>query len=637
MAPSIRVAVLGASPGLVLATLLLWASLLPFVSVPRLKVSLVTETAGQSMSPQVFHSFSGKFSEGASLTPKTFDFVVPGYTRFLRIDPASAISPFSIRVAKVGYGPVVADFVKSSRDLLVGAHAIKWADLGSGLSGSGVGDDPYFVLRIPLYVSAFILAGTACVLLGTLGVSAAGVLLLRRLWFRSSEVVSGAYRPFMLLAILVAVAFALRVAYFMTSPLPASPDQLWKMWPDENTYFGLAASIGERGFNDYFLGEASVMAPNANVVYLWLTYGAFGSIEGIRWLNIALSLATVVFVYRIGAKVFTQNAGLIAALFVTVNWQFVQYSPTLLTEPLFFFLFFAAIAALIELEVRKSHVLKKVALAATLSSIAVLSRSILQLWPGFIIAGSVLASRIQRVSWKAYIPLWVALAVPLVVLAAIVIKNQMFIGKAVVTTGSGAALWLGSRADTEGDDPPYRGRQYGTEQLLHGQSHLSVEGDEILAKAAIDNIKQQPMRYALWNIKKVGRLIVGSNLAWFFPYKSVWEWRNAHAAPTAAQVLVVATLVLTVAVSIYGAVGVVTLQPFSTFGRLLLTGSLAYLIIFSVPFLAIPRYGLPITVFLAMYAGAYLERSASGRITAAFVVSMVFVAGTIAYVFGVST
>ncbi|HBJ00737.1 MAG TPA: hypothetical protein DDY89_07440, partial [Lysinibacillus sp.] len=55
------------------------------------------------------------------------------------------------------------------------------------------------------------------------------------------------------------------------------------------------------------------------------------------------------------------------------------------------------------------------------------------------------------------------------------LKNLIAFDRLTLNNGSGAVLYLGSRADTEGDEPPYRGKDYDTYAITSPYQHLQSE------------------------------------------------------------------------------------------------------------------------------------------------------------------
>ena len=213
----------------------------------------------------------------------------------------------------------------------------------------------------------------------------------------------------------------------------------------------------------------------------------------------------------------------------------------------------------------------------------------------------------------------VIVAAFLLVVTPLCLKNQVFFERFTIATGGGAALYLGSRADTEGDEPPYRGKAYimpapGTERFSEAathflatpaeQDHLSVTGDKLLTEIGIQNIKHHPLDYAYWNVKKIGRLLVGNNHAWFYPKQSLGDYFQQNGFTP--SLLKASNLTLAVVVAVFGILGLLQMAFRRRNGFLI--ASIVYYAGISLPFLVIQRYGLPVYLLLTLFAAhAVLE------------------------------
>ena len=419
------------------------------------------------------------------------------------------------------------------------------------------------------------------------------------------------------LFIIVITGAFFRIFYWFGSPLPSEPNHLFKMWPDEGTYFSIAQYIMTHGLRDYFFAEQSVMVAPVTPIYIALMYTVTNSVNAIRAINILLALLSIVLVYKLGKKMINKPVGLLAAGICAIHGQLIQYSATLLTEPLFLFLFIAGIYFLIlalesNLLKNQSHFRYKsyVIASAVFLTMAIFTRSVVVLLPIFLLVtiGTFETYRKWRgithsfpMLKRAILPL----LLPILVIGIVATKNYVIFDRFMLTTGSGAALWLGSRADTEGDEPPYRGRSYDANLITQGASHISIQGDRLLMVAAKKNISKNPSAYAWWNVKKIGRLMVGSNLAWFYPYKNIEEWHHNNGRDGVATANLIFQIILATSIVVYGMIGLVAFRKQEPI-VLIIGASVCYMVIFSVPFLAIQRYGLPLMTLLVVPASAVI-------------------------------
>lgn len=254
-----------------------------------------------------------------------------------------------------------------------------------------------------------------------------------------------------LLVLIVVIAAILRFVYWGLSGLPAEPGQLGKIWFDEGTYFSLAQYIMNHGLTGYLFAEESVMTTPANPVYHALVYTVFNSVNAIRMINLFFSLWTIILVYKLGQKTFNTPVGLVAAAICAVHGQFIQYSATLLTEPLFFCFFLGGLyylALAVEAQKLPRSRYQRCALAAALFlTIAILTRSIAMLLPLLLLAG--IGSLEAYRSWwggKPSFP-WLKhaalpLLLPVLIVAILAAKNYVVFDRFMLATGSGAAAMI---------------------------------------------------------------------------------------------------------------------------------------------------------------------------------------------------
>lgn len=414
------------------------------------------------------------------------------------------------------------------------------------------------------------------------------------------------------IVLVLVAALVLRLTYWAGSPLPGAPDELGLVWTDEGTYFSVSTYLLNNGFWQYLISEQSVWVAPGNPIYLAAWFAVTGTIDAIRMINVLLSCAVVFFVYAIGTRWLSHKVALVAAILCAIHGQLIQYSPTLLTEPVFIFCLTAGLYALIralelESQGRQRALVAWSVCAGLLLTMAVLTRTIAILLPPFLLVLLVARNVLER--WRlnglpmqtAQRAVAISLGLPIIAVGMVIVKNSVLFDRPIVSTGSGTVLWLGSRADTEGDDPPYRGKQYDTDTITQGASHLSPAGDARLMQAAKQNIREAGIDYAWWSFKKIGRLLVGNANGWFFPRDNLLDWMRAHGHRPADAALMVAQVLLATFVAVFGVLGLLIL---SNGGQSqLLGGALVfYFVILSIPFMVIQRFGIPLVPWLSLAA-----------------------------------
>lgn len=403
--------------------------------------------------------------------------------------------------------------------------------------------------------------------------------------------------------VLLLLAFVFRALFWWSSSLPSDSKDLLSVWPDENVYFSSSNLILDKGLAEFFASEESVITAPMNPIYLALVRSLTDSIDFVRFFNVLLSTLSVLIIYLVGKEIHSRFVGLLAGSFLAVNGQIVGYSATMLTEPLFIFLLlmcaFLFVRA-VKTDRRDAFLFYSLCFGLFLSA-AMLTRSILLLLPIALVLFLVFRSFIfyilegQAINSRKILGLSTIFIIPLLVVGGVLVKNYVLFDKAIVSTGSGAALWLGSRADTEGDDPPFRGKSYDTSTITGDLKHISLEGDQLLLRAAKENIANNPVEYIFWSVKKVGRLLVGSNLAWFYPKKNFGDWYADEGRKDSLMLLsMLFQILFSSIVVIFGFFYVFKNLLKFDLKMVMVSATMIYMVLLSIPFLSIPRYGLPI-------------------------------------------
>jgi 4-amino-4-deoxy-L-arabinose transferase-like glycosyltransferase len=172
-----------------------------------------------------------------------------------------------------------------------------------------------------------------------------------------------------LLAIIVALAVAVRaawIAYANVSPLDGRFD-------DTVFYFTSAKSLAhDFTFRDNF-GRYSARWPPGYPLVLSSVFATIGThLLAAKALNVAISAATVVLTYVLGARAFGVRAGMLAALLLALAPGHAYFSTLVVTEVLFVFGFLAIVALLIwwTIGVERSSWLRLLALGVATGCLA---------------------------------------------------------------------------------------------------------------------------------------------------------------------------------------------------------------------------------------------------------------------------
>jgi 4-amino-4-deoxy-L-arabinose transferase-like glycosyltransferase len=163
---------------------------------------------------------------------------------------------------------------------------------------------------------------------------------------RDRSVTPRAWPTLLLLTAILALAVGLRVAWvahIKVNPLDGRFD-------DSVFYYASASTLArEFAYRDpYAWGAYTAHWPPGYPLVLSIVFRVFGTgLVAAKSLNIALSAATVLLTYAVGARVFGKPAGIVAALLLAVTPGHIFFSPLTMTELLFCFGFLAVIAMLV--------------------------------------------------------------------------------------------------------------------------------------------------------------------------------------------------------------------------------------------------------------------------------------------------
>ncbi|OME35280.1 hypothetical protein BSK63_07245 [Paenibacillus odorifer] len=401
-----------------------------------------------------------------------------------------------------------------------------------------------------------------------------------------------------LLFTIIFIAIMVRFVYFISTPFPLTAENLLSFYPDENVYYNNYLLIIQKGFFGALLDEQSLWAAPLNSIYIYLLAGITSKpILFLRLVNILVSSISIVYLYKIASKLFNVRAALISSLFMALYFPLIEISPTLLTEPLYIlFLLMSGYYLLLALE-KDSY--KYFLISGSIIGLATLTRSTYLLVPFFLLFFLFIYFRKNTRKIKGFIIMIIAF---MIFVGPFFLKNLIAFDRLTLNNGSGAVLYLGSRADTEGDEPPYRGKDYDTYAITSPYQHLQSEGDDKLKAVGIDNIKDHFPSYMYWNVKKIGRLLVGNNHYWFFPFENVVSYY--HDVGLIKTLFRLSNMFLVIFVVIFGWFEIIKTILKNGFRNPILL-IVIYHTLALLPFLTNHRYGLPIICFISIFAASH--------------------------------
>ena len=392
-----------------------------------------------------------------------------------------------------------------------------------------------------------------------------------------------------ILGSLFVVALLFRVIFYFVAFFPKT-----FQWPDEITYYSIALKIHELGFWKFLSNEMSIWTAPANPFYIYFVH----NLTLCRYLNIVHNSLLVFVYYWIGRTIDSRKVGLIAAALYVVYLPLVNYAPTILTEPLFISLeLLGILMGLLAIEKRKTWLFFVTGLIFGLMALV---RAAPALYPICLLLFMFVMFCLKKIDKDLLKKTAIFMLGAMMVILPVVIKNGIIFNKYTIATGVGAVLFLGSRVDTQGDEPPYRHLDYDTGKITDPYTHLQIEGDHRLTEVAKENIKNHFMEYLYFDVKKIGRLLIGSNLAWWSPFDNFVDFYHKFGVRTSLRSLV--NLLLTIMVVIAGFSGLWRLCRTGNVKGLFLLSFILYYLVFSLPFLATVRYGIPIILLLIVFA-----------------------------------
>jgi len=237
----------------------------------------------------------------------------------------------------------------------------------------------------------------------------------------AAAAVHGAHRWSGLAVIGLALAVRLvGLAEIAPSPLMACPA------PDSEYYIRIGAELREAGL---WSGGDFLINPLYTILVGWLQWMV--GLSGIRLLQIALGVLTAWMIYRIGARVFGERAGLFAGFAYALYPMAALFTLTLV--PATFAMSGCAGAVLLALRTGPGGRAAPALAVGLLLGLTTLTRPNLLLWAGaFVIWYWLVAPRAAR--WKPVLLLVLGVALPLTVNAA---RNYSVSGEPILIASNG--------------------------------------------------------------------------------------------------------------------------------------------------------------------------------------------------------
>ena len=293
------------------------------------------------------------------------------------------------------------------------------------------------------------------------------------------------------IGLILVVALALRIAWVIY----VHPDPVAEARFDDTAWYRVAAEYFANGdgYVNPYTGTPTAAWPPGYPVFLGSVFVLLG--EGVYQTaaaNIALSLATIVVVYAIALRMFDRPTAVIAASALAVWPGQIYFSSLALSEPLFTFLFAAAILLLISIPDAGRHRSRRALLVlfGVFVALAALTRGQALL----LLPIAVAAWGIATHEWKAAIG-WGMLAafVVALVLAPWVARNEQKLGSPVIiATNLGPNVWIGHHEGASGVMYVQGGAVPQPEGQDLSQPQIEVQADRIALRAGLAYMLTHP-------------------------------------------------------------------------------------------------------------------------------------------------
>jgi 4-amino-4-deoxy-L-arabinose transferase-like glycosyltransferase len=282
------------------------------------------------------------------------------------------------------------------------------------------------------------------------------------------------------LGIILLFAFAIRAGYVLTLE-----DKVF--WVDEQDYLSLSQTIVDgNGYVDAD-GQPTAFRPIGYPLFLSaLRLIGFESLDGFRIVQCVVGAATAYVIYLLTVLLFSELAGILAALFYSIYPYFIFLPGTILAST--WFSFILVITTYILVKGLRLENNKLIACGGLLLGYATLVRP-----SAFVLIVPVIVWLfINTLNLKSFIRYSTLLVVTLVVvIAPWIVRNYIQIGVFNFSTNGGRNLWLGNNQKTTS----YSGSNMSPTKELElklSTAKSEVETDRLYGDAAIEFIKTNP-------------------------------------------------------------------------------------------------------------------------------------------------
>lgn len=285
-------------------------------------------------------------------------------------------------------------------------------------------------------------------------------------------------------------------------------------------YIPYARRLLDEGWS-FLFSPAAIQVPPVSFMFPAI-FGADLAVQ--KQVGILLSALVVVLLFRTGWLLHSRRAGVFAALLFACSPIPLPYMSTGSVEPTFVFLLTTWAWGMAEGASGRRWGFWVAGIAVGLAS---LTRATLLYYLPLVIAGSLLAARLQPTSRTAWRGMLLTHTLGFAMVAPLLLRNIVAFGLPAISTGAGVALYNGHHVLTWGFDPGYFALTFDFGILgRQGAGHLDLDTDRVLVGAAKRVVASFDLLFLakLYAIKLASFVFV-SNVEWIAPVAELRTWR----------------------------------------------------------------------------------------------------------------
>ncbi len=354
-----------------------------------------------------------------------------------------------------------------------------------------------------------------------------------------------------------------------------------------------------RGLSRDVPGSPEVLIGPVYPAFLALIYLTFGhNLTAVRVIQAFLSAAVILVLYPKVREAFGNQVAKLSAVLIAFYPAFIIYPGVLYTETLFLFLLALLVSALIR-AVRSDSAWRWV-LAGSVMGVTILVRQgALAMVPVF--AALILWQFPQRGLIRKVSLFLLVTALTVGVWTA---RNYLVFREFIlVTTQGGEILWISTKGWTE-----WRHDDEELQSLVQGRNY--VEQNNVLRRAGIRNILNDPFHYLTLCIKRLRHFWIGSHTEYLVELTATYKQHYMHGAfgTLFVKIMLLGANLSLIFMGVCGAFIALKAQKDRLGLRLFFLVPIVVIAIIHFFLFATPRYNVPIMPFVLVFAATALDR-----------------------------